>query len=760
MKPAAAIISLCFISPAAVMSPWYYRDRAARVPVEVANPPVTARDTPVTVGLNLASLAAQAGLKGQYDPASITVVCRGVPVPIRLSESLERGEAEGTVSWVVRGKAQASCHVYFDTLANGPQPFRAYREPVGIGDNFAYNRPDGVDPLCAGMRNDGAMPADWDGDGKTDLLGRILYSTCFDDPWWGVAFWRNVGTNNDPRYDRAIRLQADGRVIQDHYGAYQLVDWNSDGRLDLLCGIGGGRESNSLKVYLNTGRRDAFGLPLLAVGPRVDWQRQGTLNYDMRLLDWGGRGVLDLFTLRMRVEYFPRQEVDATWYRHPNLARSGSEPRFGAPRPLSLGGATEYRDEIPTDLFDVNHDGLPDVVGSTSGLTTKPLQTSIIAWLNTGSRGEPAFTKPPVAVIDTTPEHMPFPVAIHTPAYHGLFGAYMGGWLKYYEAGSAGFSGHGVLQARGMACSSGGYSSVDVADWEGDGDLDFVVGNEIGYVQRIENISRAGYTMFRSPWIIRLTDGSPMYVARWQFIDDADPEKALGQSKPAVVDWDGDGDLDILVGNNSNRIAYFENTGTRRQPRYAPMRKLTHDAGECFSFRARPAPADWNGDGLVDLVAGYTGTRNRNDSNDIPVCRFLRYRDSRGALRLGKPEVLHLEDGSEFRTPIPYHHGFEVADWDGDGKLDILANQNSINVLYRNVGTNADPRFHREFLKFYGRQILLSHHETSLKAVDWDRHGALDLVTGGESGMIYFFRRAALDAWERPRVKVGAVEVR
>ena len=509
MKPAAAIISLCFISPAAVMSPWYYRDRAARVSVEVADPPVTSRDAPVTVGLNLASLAAQAGLKGQYDPASITVVCRGVPVPIRLSESLERGEAEGTVSWVVRGKAQASCHVYFDTLANGPQPFRAYREPVGIGDNFAYNRPDGVDPLCTGMRNDGAMAADWDGDGKTDLLGRILYSTCFDDPWWGVAFWRNVGTNNDPRYDRAIRLQADGRVIQDHYGAYQLVDWNSDGRLDLLCGIGGGRESNSLKVYLNTGRRDAFGLPLLAVGPRVDWQRQGTLNYDMRLLDWGGRGVLDLFTL-----------------------------------------------------------------------------------------------------------------------------------------------------------------------------------------------------------------------------------------------------------HNSNRIAYFENTGTRRQPRYAPVRKLTHDAGECFSFRARPAPADWNGDGLVDLVAGYTGTRNRNDSNDIPVCRFLRYRDSRGALRLGKPEVLHLEDGSEFRTPIPYHHGFEVADWDGDGKLDILANQNSINVLYRNVGTNADPRFHREFLKFYGRQILLSHHETSLKAVDWDRHGALDLVTGGESGMIYFFRRAALDACERPRVKVGAVEVR
>jgi hypothetical protein len=187
------------------------------------------------------------------------------------------------------------------------------------------------------------------------------------------------------------------------------------------------------------------------------------------------------------------------------------------------------------------------------------------------------------------------------------------------------------------------------------------------------------------------------------------------------------------------------------------MRKLTHDGGEHFSFRARPAPTDWNGDGLVDLVAGHTGARNRNDSPDISVCRYMRYRDARGVLKLGKPEILHLEDGSEFRTPIPYQHGFEVADWDGDGKLDILANQKCINVLYRNVGSNAAPRFRRELLKFYGGQISVSHHETSLKAIDWDRDGTLDLITGGESGMIYFFRRATLEASERPRVSLGAV---
>jgi hypothetical protein len=725
----------------------------ARVAVEVDRAVLRVPNTPVTLPIDFGAL-------GQLDPASIAVVCGGKAVPIRLSESLERGEPVGTVSWVVRNAAQTSCQVYFNVLARGAKPFRDYREPVGIGDNFAYNRPGGFDPMCAGMRNDTAMAIDWDGDGNVDLLSRILYSTYLDDPWWGMVFWCNVGTNREPRFDRAVRLQADGRVIQDYYATYQLVDWNSDGHTDLLCGIGGGRERGNLKVYLNTGRRDGFAKPVLTSGPRVDWLHQGTLDYDMRLLDWTGRGVLDLFTLRMRVQYFPTQEFDATWYRHPNVAARGAEPRFARPLPLSLGGTTEYRDALPTDIFDVNRDGLPDVVGSTSGLNTKPLRTSIMAWLNTGTREAPAFAKAPVAVIDTTPEPLVAPVVAGTPAFHGLFGAHMGGWLKYYESRAGGFIDRGVLQARGMACSSGGYLSVEVADWEGDGDLDFIVGNEIGYVHLIENISRGGRTMFQTARLIRLTDGTPMYVARWHFIDDADPEKALGQSKPTVVDWDGDGDLDILVGNNSNRIAYFENVGTRQRPRCAPMRKLLHDGGEHFSFRMRPAAADWNGDGLLDLVAGYVGPRNRNDSADIPVCRYMRYRDAHGKLRLGKPEILHLEDGTEFRTPIPYHHGFEVADWDGDGKLDILANQKCINVLYRNVKSNAQPRFRRELLKFYGQPITLSHHETNLKAVDWDRDGSLDLITGGESGMIYFFRRATLEAKERPRVRVGAVELK
>lgn len=259
---------------------------------------------------------------------------------------------------------------------------------------------------------------------------------------------------------------------------------------------------------------------------------------------------------------------------------------------------------------------------------------------------------------------------------------------------------------------------------------DLIAGNETGFIHWIENISTAARTQFR-------TARQLLYTARWHFIQDSDPERPFGQAKPAVVDWDGDGDLDVLAGNNSNRIAYFERHGAG----FRPMLPLRHDAGERFSFRARPAPVDWNRDGLIDLIAGTSAGQDRNDGPDITVSLYLRYRDADGQLRLRPPVPLLLTDGTPIRTPIPYHHGFSTADWDGDGDIDLFACEKSVVVLYRNF----EGRFRREPMRFENKPLTVSHHETSVSAVDWDRDGRLDLLLGGESGRVYYFHRAALD---------------
>lgn len=570
---------------------------------------------------------------------------------------------------------------------------------------FFYNRVNGLDPLTVGMKNDQPIAIDWDEDGRVDILQRNLYSTSFGEPWWGIFFFRNTGTNAKPRYAAARRLTRDGdHLIDDFYASYQIFDWNRDGHPDLLSGIGAGPRKGTLQVYVNQGKRDAQGLPVLATGPTLPWPRDGgDLAYGMRLIDG------DLYTLKMRVEYFPAQIVEHTLYRH-RVANGGG---FGPGEPVAFNGKTVY-DEWPSTRRNGKWLGV-------SRTRRGPLTSCIVEW--------PTTTAAPRCVVDTSPDGFAVPSA--TPD-GGLFAAHMGGWLRYFPPRGKPH----IVMAEGMPCSFGGYSSVEVADWEGDGDLDFIGGNETGFVQLIENISTPARTQFQTARPI-----AGVYAARWMFIDDEDPERPYGQAKPAYVDWDGDGDLDLLVGNNSNRIAYFENTGTRRRPRFAKAAKLMHDAGEHFSFRARPAPVDYNGDGLIDLIAGHAGARDRNNGPDIAIAVYLRYRDEAGRLRLRPPVVLKDTAGRELRTPIPYHHGFEAADWDGDGDLDLFTNEKTQLILYRNSGAGA---YRREPILFNGKPLSVSHHETSLKPVDWNRDGQLDLITGGESGWVYFFARGVL----------------
>lgn len=670
-----------------------------------------------------------ASLRGQRMPVSVRIdnVPTGYPrlmqgkrrVPFRLSESMERGEA-GTISWMVDDPGRLRYELYFGPVKTKERP------TIGVGDALHYNRIQGLDPLAVGMKNDQPIAVDWDGDGKTDLMQRNLYSSGFGEAQWGLFYWRNVGTNAVPQFARFVRLQADGKQIEDPYASYQVADFDGDGRLDIWSGIGAGPHRGELRIYRNTGKRDATGLPVLRVGASVPWGPGGELTYGMRVLG-------DLFTLRMKVQYFPTPEVNHTFFRH---KRNGDG--FGVGEAVRLGGSDVY-DSWPSTMFDVDGDGKLDFVGSTRGGPGEPLKTCVLAWKKADDG--------PTCIFDTSPEGFVVPAAANEPGLRGLLLGYMGGWLRYLPyLGASAWGKPQLMLAEEMPISFGGYSSVEVADWEGDGDLDLIAGNENGYVQLVENLGGGRYATARQ---IPLEGGGTMYAARWQFIDDMDPERPFGQAKPAYVDWDGDGDLDMLVGNNSNRIAYFENIGTRSRPRFAPMRKLLHDEGEHFSFRSRPAPVDWNGDGLMDLVAGAAGARNRNDSKDIAVCVYLRYRDARGVLRLRSGKVLQMVDGNEMRTPIPYHHGYEVVDWDGDGDLDLLANEKTQLVLYR----NEQGRFRRELLRFFGVPISVSHHETSLKAVDWDRDGKLDLITGGESGWVYYFHRSTLENATAPIVK-------
>jgi len=86
---------------------------------------------------------------------------------------------------------------------------------------------------------------------------------------------------------------------------------------------------------------------------------------------------------------------------------------------------------------------------------------------------------------------------------------------------------------------------------------------------------------------------------------------------PNVVDWNGDGQLDIVAGNSQGFLLFFENVSKNPRPRFAPPQRmaaageLVHIQGHYSSIQgpgeARwgytcPSVYDWNDDGLLDIV--------------------------------------------------------------------------------------------------------------------------------------------------------------
>ena len=201
------------------------------------------------------------------------------------------------------------------------------------------------------------------------------------------------------------------------------------------------------------------------------------------------------------------------------------------------------------------------------------------------------------------------------------------------------------------------------------------------------------------------------------------------------MDLDRDGIGDILSGSYDGDLYFFKGKG---HGEFAAPAKLQR-AGQDINLGASSTvfAADWRGTGRLDLLVGGMRGDVYLIPNDGTIAKPL----------WGAPRKL-AAGGQPIRGS---HHGDSqpvAADWDGDGRLDLIVGWGDGSVVwYRNVGTKTEPKLAKGVTLVpaapppnYDDNAPPSRDSkpgvrAKVCVVDWDGDGRLDLLVGDFGGI-------------------------
>ena len=605
------------------------------------------------------------------------------------------------------------------------------------------------------------LPVDYDADGLNDLL-----VACPDTPYKGIYWFRNIGTNAAPLFDKAVKLcdkapknlrvsyfggkphvidagvsypdffrsfldspvkiEYEGQIIGEGVNKWRssmwnVVDWDGDGDEDLIVGFDSWDDygwDNAFDEAGNWKNGPLHGHVYFIENVAGRYINRGPIQAGDAIIDtygapcpcvadFDGDGDLDLIC---------GEFVDGlTWYEN----RGGT---LAAGRQLAnkSGDIRLHIEMIVPVPFDFDKDGHIDLIVSDEDGTVSFVR-------NTGKvkKGMPQFENP-----------------VHFMQKADL--------VKF-----------GALTT---PCSF---------DWDGDGEEDFVTGNTAGEIALIRNLGGGKawaapqrFTVKGKPWRVMAGENGSIQ---------GPAERKWGYTVLSVADWDGDGRPDIILNSIWGKVEWMRGLGGMKLAAPKPVEVAWDGPAPkpawnwwnptpgtlVTQWRTTPVAIDWNKDGRCDLIVldteGYPAYFERMEDGRLApgkrifTCADGSVYDNRKGLVDKTPGVLRLnalEAGQSGRRKICF------ADWDKDGFLDLIVDGRFGAVLFRGAKAKKNGTYP---LTYEGplSSTRLEGHTTCPTPVDWDKDGIVDLVVGAEDGHFYLIKNTMTNYNERIELYPG-----
>lgn len=307
----------------------------------------------------------------------------------------------------------------------------------------------------------------------------------------------------------------------------------------------------------------------------------------------------------------------------------------------------------------------------------------------------------------------------------------------------------GKIHAGGKPIDVYGAPSPNFADFDNDGDLDIICGEFLDKFTWFENTG---------------TRENPVYAEGRHLQNDQGIIKMdLEMIIPVALDWDKDGDIDLIVGDEDGRVAYIENTGIVKNNMSVfniPVYFKQKSQYLKFGALSTPFSVDWDDDGDEDLIcgnsAGYIGFIENLDGGDPPGWAApVLLQDETGVIRIQAGESGSIQGPCEAKWG---YTTLSVADWNNDGLNDIIVNSIWGQVLwFENMGKKGHPRLS------YAKPVevnwpeqapkpewnwwnpepntLATQWRTTPTAIDWNKDGLMDLIMLDHEGYLSYFER-------------------